>query len=141
MALGGSFADEHRSILDKMSLVASEENTAEDGKAEMVYLRESGDYSSLDVGRRGEHFVDEDGNSDPVEDDDGRIRWTRIWQGGAVALFVLSIVSLAPEVHAMSIASSILKICRAGAVYKSKFNPIWRICILCYYYGGCHGMP
>ena len=99
----------------------SEENTAEDGKTEMVYLREAGDDSSPVLEEEAvedEHFVDEDDNSDPVEDDGGRSRWTVIWQGGAVALFLLSIVSLALEVHAISIASSILNICIAGAAYK-----------------------
>jgi hypothetical protein len=100
-----------------MSLVMSDEKTAEDGKAEMVSLRESGDDSSPDLEASGEQFVDEDDTSEPI-DDDRRSRWTRICQGGAVALFVLSIVSLALEVHAISIISSILKICIAGAVYK-----------------------
>jgi hypothetical protein len=107
-----------RSVLNKMSLVMSDENTAEDGKAEMVYLREeSRDYSSPDLEAVDEHFVDEDDNSEPGSDD-GRSRWTRIWQTGAVALFVLSIVSFALVAHAVSIFSSILKICIAGAVYK-----------------------
>jgi hypothetical protein len=74
--------------------------TAQDGKAEMVYyLRESGDNSSPDLLEvADEQFVDEYDNSEPV-DDDGHSRWTRIWQAGAVALFVLSIVSLALKVQ------------------------------------------
>jgi hypothetical protein len=101
-----------RSMLNKMSLVAmSDENTAEDGKAEMVSLRESRDYSSPDLEAVGEHFVDEDDNSESVQEDDGDSPWTRIWQASAAALFVLSIVSLAVEVHVISIFSSILKIC------------------------------
>jgi hypothetical protein len=78
----------------------------------MVYLREeSRDYSSPDLEAVDEHFVDEDDNSESVQEDDGDSRWTRIWQAGAAALFVLSIISLAVEVHVISIFSSILKIC------------------------------
>lgn len=66
----------------------------------VYYLRESGDnYSSPDLLEvADEQFVDEYDNSVPV-DDDGHSRWTRICQAGAVALFVLSIVSLALKVQ------------------------------------------
>jgi hypothetical protein len=65
-------------MLAKMSLVMNDESTVEDGKTEMVHLRESGDYSSPDLRAGDEHFVDEDDNfSEPV-DYDGRSRWTRI---------------------------------------------------------------
>jgi hypothetical protein len=76
-------------------------------------------------------LVDIEAQALDVDDDDPdtkkkkvfeRTLWTRVWQGIAIACFVLNIVSMAIEGSAVAIIAGLIALLVAGAVFKFQFD-------------------